>query len=310
MADTDFYNLNLFRAYPLQDDSGVYPVGYDDSHLVDFGVIFLPKAEVAPDTLVRLANVSYGADGFCSWTFTVDGHSDLSIQFDMYRTGKRYRTFWESIRKNGVEDPSVGQAFLVLGQTEPVNIAPTPGQFSSSSAIGPQPCVEPACIQTLWKHYVSSLSVANDERSRSPDICSEAESHQMESSSAAQARAFLAPRAQGMTGDLKFKEGYNCSITVSETSNAIRFSARLGAGSGRTCYEIARTESEEAQQELGNPLDNALRCEEALYSVNGVGPTAEGHFRLVGGYGVDVLTEDDCIVVRARADLDQCDLTA
>jgi hypothetical protein len=304
MSDTDFYNLNLRRSYPLQEITGDQLLDFR-GFFVDFGVVFFPPALVSGGTTVYLFDTTYTEDNY-TWRFGVRGHPSLEIRFVVPTTTSRFETYWVNVRSNGVEDGSYGRAFLVIGKGTPmVDMFPSGSSSSSSSSSGCSACweVEPRCVQTLDNHYVTSITCANDARTLANDPCA--------SSSSAGAVAdtltrYVAPRCENMTGDLRFVEGYNCSIVVNDVNNSLRFSARVGAGQGSVCHEVAKTEAEETAQENNQWLDNALRCDEVMYSINGVRPNATGDFQLLGGRGIQVRAEDGDIIVQSRLDLQSC----
>jgi hypothetical protein len=64
---------------------------------------------------------------------------------------------------------------------------------------------------------------------------------------------------QGLTGDLKLVEGYNCLVRTQEDNNAINLHAFLGAGEGPPC-------------DFWNPQDQEEDCDELIFTLNGLKP--------------------------------------
>jgi hypothetical protein len=78
-------------------------------------------------------------------------------------------------------------------------------------------------------------------------------------------------------GDIYFKEGHNCSVTILPVSNTIRIAAVLGAGKGQDCS-------------LPTPA-SGVRCPEALLRINGLNGGSNGEFAIVGGDGVSIRSD-------------------
>jgi hypothetical protein len=149
--------------------------------------------------------------------------------------------------------------------------------------------VEPSLIQNLSGSYVRSIGVANAERTRSaaPTDC----------------REYCWPfpihehyvRCSCIVGDIRFKEGYNTCISQSTLTNTITINACVGGGEGEPCAEVNITD-DEAPPTGKTTLDGALRCDEAIHSINGI---TRRFFDILGGPGVLVtsIPEENTIIV-------------
>ena len=74
-----------------------------------------------------------------------------------------------------------------------------------------------------------------------------------------------------LTGDVKFMEGDNFSISVIKGTDTLSLSAQKGAGAGLPC----------GGEDDGN-------CGDLLYDVNGLSPDWYGNFKLQGGPGISI----------------------
>jgi len=88
------------------------------------------------------------------------------------------------------------------------------------------------------------------------------------SSSAGSDEPILA--ASCMRGNIKWKEGYNCSIRQDNRDNAIIIGAGQGAGEGEPCDEVPLYEGEAPPE--GSPhLSGGPGCSEVVKTINGIG---------------------------------------
>lgn len=280
MADTDFYNLNVNRAYPFSDPWITTVSPFEQKIVADLGLVLLPAAgfdlgnanhQIYPYVAgldggvhrIKLRVVAAGA--------AVDG-LDITIS----RTSPtRFLTERFTVV---VAAQTVGFGYLVWGD---VKSAPTiPGSLPVFAATSQTSRLERNCIQVQRGHYVDRLVLANEPRTTYPECQS--------SSSAGAGGYSLAPRGERIVGDVVFEEGYNCAITVLTSANALRFSARKGAGAGEACTEIPRTAEEETALAAGETLDRAKRCHEAFTNFNGITPDLAGNLTLRGERGIVV----------------------
>lgn len=303
MADTDFYNRNLFRAYPLMDGPPYVldQARFSNMALVDFCVVFLSGAGFDPDdddhviypvsatqSAITLSISASGAavDGLTIVLASPASYEDLSVQSFILSSG-------------GV---TYAYGFFVLGRPQEL-----PAAATAISPIAATAFVERRCIQVQRGHYVNKFVLANQPRVCATDRCLDERS----SSSAAPRRYQIAPASESLVGDVEFREGYNARIVVQVTTNTIRFNAQRGAGLGEACDEVPCTWDEIALLEAGETLDSALRCNEVLSHINGVEPDSIGGFRLSGGGGIEVSNPaPHTIRLAGRASVEGCATSA
>lgn len=100
----------------------------------------------------------------------------------------------------------------------------------------------------------------------------------------------------GLTGDIVFTPGFNCSI--SERNNIFTIE---GVNGGGACLEepycgasrVPMTEEEEQSLEEG-PLDGCIQCNETIKAINGVN---DSNINIQGGPGVSVTHKDNVITL-------------
>lgn len=159
--------------------------------------------------------------------------------------------------------------------------------------------VEPSVIQNLARTVVSGINIANDDRTRAtppnmqtennPDGCPPFE---WASGSLPDGHSYVAE--QCLTGDVRFKPGYNAAIISDATTNTITFRTTLGAGEGQPCnHETKLFPTETGPIPADNTWNNSLLeggpiCKEVARSVNGIGGPL---VNFVGGQGVSIVPD-------------------
>ena len=139
--------------------------------------------------------------------------------------------------------------------------------------------IEPARIQSLMDSYLRAVTLANKPRlvADPPAGCSRS------SSSAGDDQAII--NARCLTGNLKWKEGYNCAIRQDNNNNAIIIGAGVGVGEGEPCEEVPLYANESPPED--SPfLSGGPSCTEIVKSINGV---TGANINLVAGPGFRVL---------------------
>ncbi len=297
MADTDFYNRNMFRNYPLVEGPPYVTSqsAFSNRALVDFGIVFLegsgfdpdnPNHKIYPESArqayIRLKIKAIGA--------LVD-NEEIDITSPITEADFSVHPF--TIEISGVV---YAFGFMVLGESRDLPVSPVSLVPSAAAAF-----IERRCIQVPKGHYVNEIVIANERRVTAPDRC-------LVSSSAAEGSAYsTAPRGSGFTGDVRFREGFNADIVVLPTINAIRFSARRGKGAGEACKEVPRTWDEIDLFTSGLPVDGAVRCQEVVSNINGIQPDTSGNFTIRGGRGVEVTSPAaHTIRIAGRDSMEEC----
>lgn len=156
--------------------------------------------------------------------------------------------------------------------------------------------VEPALNRSLVDQYIRSINLANDDRSRA------------ENASGCQQLNWpfdIAPlylNHSCMTGQIRWKEGYNVTIDQDDIENSITINAVVGGGEGEPCEEVPLFTEETAAQGQ-TLLSGGPDCNDVIRSINGVGGRV---LDLLGGRGVIVTPEPNRN--RLIIDIDMTDL--
>lgn len=102
--------------------------------------------------------------------------------------------------------------------------------------------------------------------------------------------------ARCLVGDVRFKEGYNISISTNPVTNTITFSPVVGAGEGEPCEEVKLFPEETPPiDSTNNLLEGGPLCNELIRAVNGIGGPV---LNIFAGNGVSITPEpDDCTLV-------------
>lgn len=139
--------------------------------------------------------------------------------------------------------------------------------------------VEPSLVQTT--SYLQTLNLGNFNRTYAYGVCDTADFDPPRE---------ILPYVQAMRGQLRFREGYNCSIRQDDVTNTITIAAAVGAGTGEACAEVPVSEDEESLASLGELLSGGPRCDEIIATINGVGGRS---IRLKPGPGVTIERDPD-----------------
>lgn len=145
--------------------------------------------------------------------------------------------------------------------------------------------VEAALIQNLNNNQLVSLSIANADRTRAirPDNCPP---NQWPFPT-----GIIYVNSECLQGNLRFRSGYNMSVSQNNLTNTLQFSASVNAGAGEPCGEVklfaAETPPEGATNNL---LEGDYYCNEVLRSVNGLqGP----NLTFFAGNGVAITSDEE-----------------
>ena len=279
MATPGFYNDNRNRAFPFVEGSEFVV----SAAIVDCVFLLGPETGFVPGThTVKLSSVEKTLVGI-DFRFTSDapGLAGRDIVFTRPDGSDIY--VLEYADDVDVSTPEVGlecplavswSGYLVTGElTSLLAQLAAEGPIISGNAV-----VEPALLRSLRGRIVTSVNVANVERTRysSPEGCREL------------CWPFdLSPvyvQAVCVTGPLRFQEGYNASLLTNETDNAIEFNAIAGGGEGEPC-ELPKLFADEEPPTGRNLIDGSLGCGEVIRSINGIGGKL---LSVAGGLGISV----------------------
>jgi hypothetical protein len=309
MAQPNFFNQNAHRAYPFlrasvnQPDSGPLTLlNLPNDIVVDCGFLLGPHSayDVAThivylDTLERLGDFFY-------FTFrsTAPELFTAPLVFTRHIDDEDYLTEHSDTGQDGISDSgSTGlsdcqeplwSGFLVSGSMASLALLlPVDGTISrgTDGAI-----VEPALLHNMAGSIVTSLNLANDDRTRvaAPDDCDE----------------IVAPyptnvihiRETCLQGELVLKPGYNASVQQNSTDNSIVLGAGVGLGAGEPCEEVPLFEGE-TSPDGGNLLSGGPQCNEVLRSING---KSDRLFQLLvsGGATITSFPDEHRIVINVN----------
>ena len=160
--------------------------------------------------------------------------------------------------------------------------------------------VELALVQNLSGTAVFSLNVANADRTRvsGADGCDNPEWPFTTGKVYESARC--------LTGDVRFKEGYNISITTNPVTNTIIFSPIVGAGDGEPCQEVKLFPEETPPIDAtNNLLEGGFLCNQLIRAVNGLGGPV---LNIVAGNGVSITPDPDNCTLVIDVNLNDLDL--
>jgi hypothetical protein len=261
-----------------------------DACILDAGVIMGLMSEFDPTQhSVWLESVSRAADVF-TFTFRTDAPGAAGQLLTFTRPADTNEWLSEPV------DAADWEGFFVTGPLASLADQLTDGANLTFHAV--DLVLEPARVQSLVKSYLRSVSLGNYRRTlvTPTDGC--------ENSSAAVNVREIVVNAEGLQGDLRLKEGYNCRISQTDFNREIRVAAAVGAGlipDNELCSrggELPLYTGEEPPE--GSPfLSGGPACDETISTINGVGGP---NVTIVGGSGVGVTTDNENFSVRVALD--------
>jgi hypothetical protein len=138
--------------------------------------------------------------------------------------------------------------------------------------------VEPALIRSMYKAAVTSINLANDDRTRysSPDGCAAV--------SWPYPVDIIFVNSRCLLGNVLLQSGYNTNLKQNDRDNAIVFNANVGAGDGQPCGEIPLFSGETGSPDSGL-LSGGTACGETIQTINGV---SRSNFTIQAGTGVQI----------------------
>lgn len=307
-----FENENLGRAFPflagtvgIPNAAALSVEGMPNAVIVDAGFIVGPASGFVPGThSIWLKYVARtGTNLLFVFASDAPGLIDRGLVFTRTTTAARWDTEFvddfagpfdisespdalysetSDFSDFGSEcDPEpLWSGYLVTGDVTVIGL--TDGQsLTRTTATGTT--VEPGLIQSLAGSLITSINLANLDRTRSsgPPGCPDP----------------IWPYPTGgvyvsakcIQGHVRVKAGYNMSVTQDDNANAINLGAAVGAGLGQPCDEVPLFDGEVppagSDAYEGGPL-----CGEVITGINGIGGAASA---ILGGQGVTVLPMPD-----------------
>lgn len=308
MGRPNWLNENRFRAFPFVDTTAGVNVPESgpvtlrqlpDDWIADCGFVIGPQAGYDPaEHDVYLKSISrsgvsvvfqFGCDAPglyghpLSFTRTISDEDYATEHVDGDLPPEDSQSY-----SNNPDDPSVcteplWYGYLTTGRMS--SVAERLGDGDSLSREDGDCIVEPALIQDLTAGYVSSVSLANDDRTRITGAGS------CEDPSWPYATGGLFVSARCLRGELPWLPGYNCVILQDTTANGLVFQAVVNAGKGEPCGEVPLFDDEVPPTGSSNSLlAGGVLCNETIRSINGVGgPLLE----ILAGNGVTVTPDPE-----------------
>ena len=279
MPQPGFYNDNEYRAYPFVFKPGVNVI--PDSAVVDAGIIMRLDADFnETQHTVWLAQVTRAGSQFL-FDFRTDAHSS-KIRFTRDVTATDWQSEYaisDTVTTCGDSSDPVWEGFLVTGPLTALAAAlPTDGVINiAQNSLQ----LEPGRIQNIAKTYIRTINVGNYSRVPGPGSTTPSDID----------RTVIVNRTC-MHGDIRFKEGYNCSIRQTDAVNELRISAAAGAGTKDTtelCEFAGELEFFDGERtDPGSFLSGGPKCSDLIATVNGLsGP----NITFVAGAGIEIITQ-------------------
>jgi len=287
MAKAGFYNDNEYRDYPfitrVASNDAAADAGFPQAAIVDFGAIINTGiAYDAQQHAIYLHAVRRDASTVEFEFRLLHPATTETVRFSRELTDAPYLTEWQDSAAYGssqslaVADEAAWTAFLVTGHLDALAaIMPSGSTWTFAPT---QLVIEPARIQALT--YLRAIHLANRQRTQVtlPARC--------ETPTTPDASAVA---VGSVTGIVRFREGYNCTIRQDASRNAIIVGARVGAGAGRPCNEVPRYPGE-SSPDGGRYLTGGPACDEVVTTINGVGGR---NFQLTAGRGIRISPDPD-----------------
>lgn len=288
MAERGFLDHNDLISYPLVEGD---PRGFSEGGslpkrgLTDARFLLGVSSQFDPGAhLVRLHQFLYwGTEMRLYFRSDSPGLQDYQFRFDFpaYAAfGTVVRAVASLIDPPYTEDGTFGEGVVVLGDLADLRAL---GGWRTVSGILR---IEPALIQSMYNLFAGSISLANQRRP-CPPRCGETPV-----SPAASRCAYV----RGLSGLLKFREGYNMKISLLEDSRTIQLNASLGSGAGQPCrdriIDVHGSSSSSGGPDCSFEESRCIECDGMIVSVNGM-QSRDGQFMILGGQGVKVIDDPD-----------------
>jgi hypothetical protein len=279
MAYAEFYNLNSKISYPFVPtstdtfqctDGSLLPkslvvdcgftVGLPLSYDPEVGAVYLHSVQRTGDTLVFVFRVRPNDGTEREFTFVRDKDAEFGLTDYVEATG----------------GASYGIGFLATGSIRSYYDQLSSGEVKqlmsySGTLVSYEATAEPATVVSLKNHYVSSISVGNMLRLADTPCAGCGVAPVVDNTTVK-----LQTDAAGMAGRIRFRSGYNLSVTVNQRDNVVSLTAAVGQGLGEAC-------NNDPLRYVGDIPDTGARCRDYIYTINGITPNVAGAFQLTGG---------------------------
>lgn len=295
MPRPNFFNDNINRTFPFQwatagvntpESGSVTMLQLPDEFIADCGFIMGPESGFEEGThSVFLYKITRVSAMEVTYEFRSDAPNlaEAPLIFTRNLTDEIYTSeFVESVLPgfipfslslSGSEEPPPPEAFcgepywtgyLVTGPMSAVSARLGVGQ-SIIRASSAESLVEPALIQNLNDSQLVSLSIANADRTRAVRPADCPPNHWPFPT------GIIYVNRECLQGNLRFRSGYNMSVSQSNLTNTLQFSAIVNAGLGEPCEEVKLfAEETPPDGSPNNLLEGDFYCNEVLRSINGL----------------------------------------
>lgn len=310
MARAGFFDDNRNRAYPFIAGTAARPIvgsptlnNLPNSAIVDCGFTFGPTVDfnhrshiVYLKELRRIGNAF-----FFEFASTCPALAYTTLTFTRTTTSDEYLTEFTDSGLDGLSlsgseaDAVVASTFqslwtgyLVTGPLEELT-ALVPSNTTLTGTLAD--CIlEPALTRSLFKSAITSINVANNDRTRyeNPADCPE----------------LIWPfptniifiDSTHLRDLIVFQPGYNAEIKQSTRDGTITFAAKAGSGEGQPCEEIPLFETEVPLAGISGLLSGGPACGETIRTINGVN---RSNFTIQGGPGVQIesIPEENKLII-------------
>jgi hypothetical protein len=303
VARAGFFDDNRNRAYPFLTGTCNKPISGPitlmnlmNDVIVDCGFTFGPTIHYdASSHIVYLSKLRRVSNSlYFEFATTCPDLSGVMLTFTRNINDDEYQT---EFTDSGTEGLSLSYStsgslaatcyqpgwfgYMVSGPLAAIaTILPSSGTVTGTVA---DCIVEPALIRSMYKAAVTSINLANDDRTRysSPDGCAAV--------SWPYPVDIIFVNSRCLLGNVLLQSGYNTNLKQNDRDNAIVFNANVGAGDGQPCGEIPLFSGETGSPDSGL-LSGGTACGETIQTINGV---SRSNFTIQAGTGVQIESVPD-----------------
>lgn len=309
MPQTDFLNVNACRAYPFLAQTTGLPVdgpltlnNLPQAVIVDAGFIAGPRSRFdADEHSVYLSSITRSGSTF-TFTFECDAPALIGVPLLFTRDvgDEEYLTEHADSGQEGFSlsgsdsaqtaacDEPLWSGYLVTGDLAELAVFLSGNGTVSAGDVATT--AEPATIINLAGSFVSSLSVANADRTR----VTGAENCDDPYWPYPTGGVFIYERC--IIGNVVvFKPGYSAVIRQNASDNSLTFLALVGAGEGQPCAELELFDGE-TSPDGSVLLSGGPQCNDVLRSINGIGGPILQIFSDLGA-NIIPLPEENTLVI-------------
>ena len=311
MSKQGFYLDNMFRTYPFIDpDSGI---GLPKSTIVDFNCYIYTEVSYKEDeNKVWLYSVERSGNNFIfrfacnasglsgNYLTFVKNLNDPELSYAFSETLGTYASssipIIDDEPGNGCPEKILWEGYLVIGSLTELADSMTSGDILYDPGI--ETVIEPTLVINIQDSNIRTINLANrlPLQVRAPEGCQQGyETYWPER---------IVIYRVCMTGDIVFKHGYSCNVSMVSASNEINFTATVDeAIEGQNCENLIPGLYVGAGQAV--PYGSVLytggpTCRDTLKSINGI---SAKRLWIVGGKGISLTTDQETFTINVSATL-------